>query len=142
MTQNALVIAVLSDGMARVKVERVSACGHDCSTCEGCGLMATPIEVVAQNPVHAKVGDTVTIKSGTKRVLKLAALTYLLPIVLLFVFYAVSRLLTENEAICSVASVVGFLFGLLGAVYSNRSGEIETVIQSIQSSEEMPCSDM
>ena len=104
--------------------------------------MAAPIEAIAKNPIGAKVGDTVTIESGTKRVLKLAALTYLLPIILLFLFYALFRFLTENETVCGVASIVGFLIGLFGAVCSNRGGQIETVIQSVLSSEEASCSDM
>ena len=142
MTQNALVVAVLDDATARVQIERISACGHDCSTCDGCGLMAAPIEAIAQNPIGAKVGDTVVIESGTKRVLKLAALTYLLPIVLLCWFYAVSRMLFESETLCCIIAIFGFLLGLFGAVYSNRSGQIETVIKSVQKSGEAPCSDM
>ena len=132
MTQNALVVETLPDGAARVRIERMSACGHDCSTCEGCGLMAAPIEAIAKNPIGAKVGDTVIIESGTRGVLKLAVLTYILPIVLLFVFYAGSHAMTENETICIVISGVGFLLGLLGAVFVNRRGQIETVIRSIQ----------
>lgn len=142
MTQKALVLSVFPDGTARVQIERMSACGHDCSTCEGCGLMAAPIEVVAQNPIGSTVGDTVLIESGTKRVLKLAALTYLLPILLLFIFYAFSRMLFLNETICSVLSVAGFLIGLFGAVFANRGGQIETVIRSVEKSGESPCSDM
>ena len=131
MTQNALVIAVLDDGTARVQIERMSACGHDCSTCEGCGLMAAPIEAIAQNPIGAKVGDTVLIESGTKRVLKLASLTYLLPILLLFAFYAFCHIWVQNETVCSIIGICGFLVGLFGAVYSNRVGQVETVIRSI-----------
>jgi len=142
MTQNALVIAVLSDGTARVQIERISACGHDCSTCDGCGLMAAPIEAIAKNPIGAKVGDTVLIESGTNRVLKFAALTYLLPIFLLFLFYGISRLMFRSETLCSTIAIIGFLLGLFGAVSCNRSGQIETVIRSVQKSGEPICSDM
>lgn len=131
MKQTAKVLALISDGTAKVLVERMSACGHDCSTCDGCGLQAAPIEAVAKNKVGAKPGDVVTIESCTKRVLSLAAWTYLLPVVLLFLVFFITRSLGINESICSVLSVTGFISGLLCAVSCNRKGQIDAEITEI-----------
>lgn len=131
MKQTAQVVVLLDAQNAKVRVERMSACGHDCSTCDGCGLQSAPIEAVAKNSVGAKPGDTVIIESCTKRVLSLAAWTYLLPVVLLFLVFFIARLCGGSESVCGVLSVLGFLSGLLCAVHFNKKGQIQTEITEI-----------
>lgn len=128
MTQCAQVIALLDENRAKVRVERMSACGHDCSTCEGCGLQAAPIEAVANNPIGAKIGDTVLVESSSKAVLHLASLTYLLPVVLFFVAFFALRALGISESVCAGGAIVAFLLGLLGATFGNQKGQIDTTI--------------
>ena len=131
MTQNALVIALIDENRAKVRVERMSACGHDCSTCEDCGLQAAPIEAIAQNSVGAQVGDTVQVQSSSKAVLHLASVTYLLPVVLFFLAFFLLKAIGISESFCAVAAVVGFVCGLFGAVLGNRKGQIDTKITRV-----------
>ena len=62
---------------------RRSACGHDCAKCGGCGGLETQtLYVTAFNGVAAQVGDRVLLEGETGRVLGIAVLVYLLPVVL------------------------------------------------------------
>ena len=131
MTQSAQVIALIDENKAKVRVERMSACGHDCSTCEGCGLQAAPIEAIANNSVGAKVGDTVLVESSSQAVLRLASLTYLLPVALFFALFFVLRSVGVAESVSAVFAILGFVCGLFGAVFGNRKGQIDTTIVRI-----------
>lgn len=87
MEQQAQVIRIVSDATARVAVKRKSACSGDCHTCHGCPHPDEIVMVDADNPVGAQKGDTVIVRSDTGRVLKLAAMLYLMPLVLFFLGY-------------------------------------------------------
>lgn len=81
MTQTAVVVKVNGPGLCEVRVRRASACGGECASCGGC---ETPdIDVLATNTERVKTGDTVLIESG--KTLRLAALIFLLPLLLFFV---------------------------------------------------------
>ncbi len=80
MTQTAVVVKVNGPGLCEVRIRRVSACGGECASCGGC---ETPdIDVLATNTERVKTGDTVLIESG--KTLRLAALIFLLPLLLFF----------------------------------------------------------
>lgn len=87
MEQQAQVIRIVSDTVAKVAVKRKSACSGDCHTCHGCPHPDEIVMVEADNPVGARKGDTVVVRSDTGRVLKLAAMLYLMPVVLFFLGY-------------------------------------------------------
>lgn len=89
MQQTATVTKLLSGNQAELTVHRQTACGHDCSKCGGCGEMVTkPITVIADNTIGADIGDTVVITGSSKQVLGLAAIVYVIPVVLFFALYA------------------------------------------------------
>ena len=102
MVQTAKVTRILENGLAEVAVKRQSACGHDCSQCGGCSemLVSQTVAVVAENPVRAMPGDTVTVESATGRVLRAAALLYLVPFALFFVLYRLAISLGAPEGDC------------------------------------------
>ena len=80
--------------MAEVEVTRRSACGHDCAKCGGCGGLETQtLYVTAFNGVAAQVGDRVLLEGETGRVLGIAVLVYLLPVVLFFIGYGAGSVL-------------------------------------------------
>lgn len=113
MQQEAIVTELLPNHKAKLQIKRMTACGHDCSKCGGCGEMYTaPIFVEVQNSIDAEVGDVVRIEGSTKNVLGLAALVYMLPIVLFFAFYAVAATLALPAT--GVFGVVGLAIGILG----------------------------
>ena len=70
MEQTVLVKRVLEDGSAEVLRVRESACSGDCHKCSGCGSSQQTMVICAENPIGAKVGDTITIAipSGTLKI--------------------------------------------------------------------------
>ena len=122
MVQTAKVTRILENGLAEVAVKRQSACGHDCSQCGGCSemLVGQTVAVVAENPVRAMPGDTVTVESATGRVLRAAALLYLVPFALFFVLYLLAISLGAPEGGGIGAGFAGFAAGLLLAVAADR----------------------
>ncbi|MDO5547260.1 MAG: SoxR reducing system RseC family protein [Eubacteriales bacterium] len=118
MQQNAIVKELLPDNIARLQIQRQTACGHDCSKCGGCGEMYTaPIFIEVKNSIHAEVGDLVKIEGSSKNVLGLAAIIYVIPFVLFFLFYAVAA--TMGSSIPGVFAVLGLALGILGAKLFN-----------------------
>lgn len=114
MQQIAVVKRLLPGNQAELQVKRQTACGHDCTNCGGCGEIVTkPIMVIADNSIGAEVGDAVMITGSSKQVLGLAAVLYIVPIVLFFAFYAVAAVL--SLPIPELWGGVGFFAGIFGA---------------------------
>ncbi len=88
MEQKAKVRRLLNDGTAQVMVIRESACSGDCHKCSGCGAAQETLLFEAENPIGAKPGDLVVVKSDSGPVLRSAAVLYMLPLVLFFLGYA------------------------------------------------------
>ncbi len=108
MTQIATVKRLVGEKNAEVLVRRLSACGHDCARCGGCGPeSAAQVAAVAGTALGARPGDTVRVESESGQVLGMAAVLYLVPFVLLFAgYFAASGVLKLGEG-ASVA--VGLL---------------------------------
>lgn len=87
------------DGTALVVHLRESACSGDCHKCSGCGAAKEAILFKADNPIGAKTGDLVNIRSETSPVLKAAAVLYMLPLVLFFAGYAFGAALGSSGAL-------------------------------------------
>ena len=81
MTGRGTVTRVLQDGLVEITMKRRSACASDCRDCAGCG--GRWITAVALNKAGASEGDSVTVESRSGSVIGLAALTYLMPAVML-----------------------------------------------------------
>ncbi len=124
MIQQATVVALAGQGRAKIKVKRQSACGHDCETCGGgCGSLAVmpTIIVEAENLAGAKTGDIVTVASSSKKILGIALLVYMVPLVLFLVGYGVAAnvwLLSGGG--CAAVGVLAFVVGGLCAVLWDR----------------------
>ncbi len=108
MEQRAKVISV-SGNQAIIEVRRKTACGHDCDNCHGCSSPDETIRVSAFNECNAKNGDDVIITSSSKQILGLAALLYIMPLVLMFLGYILS---TGSEAVKITFSLLGLLMGI------------------------------
>ncbi len=117
MEQQAQVIRIVSDTVARVAVKRKSACSGDCHTCHGCPHPDEIVMVEADNPVGAQKGDTVVVRSDTGRVLKLAAMLYLMPVVLFFLGYF---LMPGGEGARLAAGGIAFAVGILVCMAVSR----------------------
>lgn len=144
MTQIATVNRLFGADKAEVQVRRPSACGHDCKSCGGCGPdTMTQVTAVAENEVGARPGDTVRVESESRTVLGLAAVLYLMPIVLLFVGYFIASGLLEFSEGGSLLIGLGFMAaGFAGnrlvdrRLRSNRAVRFR-IVEVLK-----PCSDM
>lgn len=114
MTQNAVVTKLISRHVAEVEVERGTACGGTCESCEAC-VFQSRIRAEALNKVSALPGQKVVIESKTSAVLGAAALLYLIPFVLLFLGYAIGSAIGWSEAGCVL---IGFAFFALGVAFN------------------------
>ena len=71
MTQDAVVTKLVSRHVAEVEVERGTACGGTCESCEAC-VFQNRIRAEAVNKVSALPGQKVVIESKTSDVLGVA----------------------------------------------------------------------
>lgn len=114
MQQIAVVKRLLPDNQAELQVSRQTACGHDCSNCGGCGeIVSKPILVIADNSIGAEVGEAVMITGSSKQVLGLAAVLYVVPVVLFFALYGVAAVL--SLPISGLWGGIGFFGGIFAA---------------------------
>ncbi len=119
MQQTAIVKRLLPDHQVELQVQRTTACGHDCSKCGGCGEIVTkPIMLVADNSIDAQVGDVVTITGSSKQVLGLAAVVYVVPVVLFFALYALAA--AFSLPIPGLWGGIGFFAGIFAAIKVNN----------------------
>ena len=108
MTQEASVIRLLPDRMAEVSVLRRSACGGNCTGCDGCSFTEKELRVVARNCADAQPGQRVSIETKSAQIFRYAALVYILPVLALLAGYILAFALHLSEALCILAG-----FGLL-----------------------------
>ena len=118
MQQTAVVTRLLPGNKAELQVQRQTACGHDCTHCGGCGEIVTkPIMVIADNSIGAEVGEAVRVEGSSSQVLGLAAIVYMVPIVLFFALYAIAAV--ASLPIPGLWGGVGFFAGLFIAKKAN-----------------------
>ena len=104
------------DGTAQVLCLRHSACSGDCHKCSGCGAVEQKMLFTAQNPIGAKPGDTVRVRTQSGPVLMGAAILYLMPLALFMVGYLIC--LTWHWEF--LGGLAGFALGVLLAVIYDR----------------------
>ena len=128
-----------ANGTAQVLHIRQSACSGDCHKCSGCGAVQEKMLLTANNPIGAKPGDLVTIRSETGPVLAAAAVLYMLPLVLFFAGYA----LFSAWGLGAVGGCLAFVAGIvLAALYDRKVARkkkaVYTIIGFAGSRPEMP----
>ena len=121
MTQDAVVTKIIDKSTAEISVLRGTACGGNCSSCGGTCNYKNQINTLARNKIAAAVGDKVTVESRTSQVLGAALLVYILPLVLFFVGYTISVLLSLDEMPSIIVSLACFFLGIFGVVLSQRA---------------------
>ena len=120
MTQIATVERILDSGHAEISVPRKSACGHDCEECAGCGVTGAADHAMAMNPIGALPGPAGGVESSTKKMLRIVALVYLIPVALFFLGYLAAMAVTASVAVQYTAAAAGFILGILGAISYDR----------------------
>lgn len=120
MTQIATVERILDAEHAEISVPRKSACGHDCEECAGCGISGASVYAKALNPCGAQPGQKVVVESDTKKMLRIVAFVYLIPVVLFFTGYVITALLTPKVGLQYTAAGLGAALGVLLAIFYDR----------------------
>ena len=117
MEQKAQVVRRVDDRTAMVAVTRKSACSGDCHTCHGCPHPDETVVVRADNLIGADAGDQVIVESATGRVLRLAMLLYIMPLVLFFAGYFAAG---GGEGRRALAGALAFAAGVAGCGLVSR----------------------
>lgn len=103
MKQTAIVKEVTGD-TAILLVKRQTMC-DGCHKESGCGGCAQMLEVSVKNSLNASVGDTVTIQTPGATVIGVAALVFLLPLLLSFAAYGIAAMLTDQTLYRTLAAL-------------------------------------
>lgn len=120
MIQIATVERIIDGNHAVISVPRKSACGHDCEECAGCGVSGFAVEAKAVNTIGAEPGQKVVVESSTKKMLGIVALVYATPVALFLLGYLAAFFLGGSVAVQYTAAVIGFIVGILAAVWYDR----------------------
>lgn len=125
MEQKVKVRRILDNGTAQVVLVRESACSGDCHKCSGCGAAQETMMFEAENPIGAKPGDTVIVRSESGPVLRSALVLYMMPLVLFFLGYALGAVWGVGALVGCLAFVVSIA---LVVVYDRKvQAKIKTV---------------
>lgn len=120
MTQIATVERIIDSKYAEISVPRKSACGHDCEECAGCGVSGASVHARALNLPGAQPGQKVVVQSSTKKMLGIVAFVYLIPVVLFFLGYLITAVLTASVSAQYSVAVAGFIIGIVIAIAYDR----------------------
>ena len=103
MKQKGRVLEV-KEGIAFVEIVRNSACSGECGSCGGCAH--TSQKIIIETPCgNAQRGQIVTLEVKSSKVLLLAQMTYIVPLIFLIAGYFLGAGYGENT---------GILFGFFG----------------------------
>jgi sigma-E factor negative regulatory protein RseC len=123
ITENAIIVSI-ENNQTWIETQRKSACGQ-CAASKGCGtsVLSKVIgnkfsKMKALNKINAQVGDEVVVGLNEQSLLKGAFMTYLLPLLYLFLFSFFGQLISQNlqvhnnELLVIFFAVLGFYFGM------------------------------
>lgn len=118
-----------SDGTAQVIHVRQSACSGECHKCSGCGAATQTLILTARNPINAKPGELVVIRSESGPVLAAAAVLYMMPLMLFFLGYALGAVLWQRGAL---TGGIAFAAGIaIAAAYDRLVAKKQKTIYTI-----------
>lgn len=109
----------VENGIAKVRIVRKSACGENCANCKG-GCTPTEQIISAKNEAGAKKGDRVAIQMQTSYVLLAAFLVYILPLIMLFLMYAIVYAASKSEGVSVLAGIIMMLVSFFAVKKADR----------------------
>ena len=105
MEVKGVVKEILKNNIAKVMIERKSACGgncHDClNTCQG------KSEIFVRFSEKLQIGDEVIISERSQKVLSVSIIVFMLPLLFIVALYMVLDKYINNEEIVSLISFSG-----------------------------------
>ena len=134
MRQTALVLKTFPDDTAEISVQRRSACGGNCSGCQGCDLSRNVITAMADNAAGARAGQMVTVETRTRLIFRYAVIVYIIPVLLLVMGYAAGMMLGLSEGLCILIGFGLLLAGMtiIVAYYrKNKDNSLSYTISSV-----------
>lgn len=124
MHTRGLVAKIEKDGFAQVIMDRKSAClGCDTGTADKCRSCLTGAKIKARvrNSKGAVEGDIVTVSISRAKIMKGAAVCYLLPVILLILGAVIGNGFENTFALGSnLSALVGAFIGLATGLYMVR----------------------
>ena len=122
MTNDAVVTKLLPHNRAEVVVSRLTACGGNCGSCEGC-ISAGEVKTVAFNRIGARPGQRVVIESKSSAVFGAVIMTYVVPLLLFLLGYILACAAGAGGGVCILASFIGLALGALLLVSQKKKYE-------------------
>ncbi len=111
---------------AVVEIKKTSACTGDCDSCGSCEKQRL-VKARVINKCGALPGENVYISLSSGKAFFLAALSYILPIVIFFIFAAIS----ENEIVAAAALPISFLLCSVVADFISKTKRFMSVTERI-----------
>lgn len=102
----------IEKNIATIMVRRASACGENCSSCNGtCNIKGIRIDTVVDGNIRA--GEYVEIQSETTNILKYAFIAYFIPLLIMIIAITLSLKLLEFSALKEAIAVANGMISLL-----------------------------
>lgn len=128
MEQQGYVIEV-KNGVAKIRVNRESACGGNCVSCKGCPSSAIIIE--AKDEIGLKRGDSVTLYEDSSKVIKYAVIGYGLLAALMCVGAVIGYNATGRDLMGLLGAALGLAIGVAAVKLFFRNVESDFKIKGI-----------
>ena len=126
MTNYATVTKLMPNNTAEVAVTRLTACGGNCGSCEGC-MCDSEVRTIADNPLGAKPGQKVVIESRSSKVYGAVLMVYIMPIVLFLMGYLIAMALGASEGLCIAVSFAALALSAVILVLSQKKKKENTI---------------
>lgn len=115
------------NGIAKVSVDRESACGGNCVSCKGCPTSAVIVE--AKDTIGLSRGDAVTLYEDTGKVIKYALIGYGLMAALLCIGAVIGYMVTKSDIMSLISAAAFLLVGFVIVKLAFKNVSSETVIK-------------
>jgi len=116
---NAIVTKLMPHNTAEVVVTRLTACGGNCGSCEGC-VCDNEVRAVANNALGAKPGQRVVIESCSSKVYGAIIMVYIMPMVFFLAGYIMASVLGASEGVCIAVSFIALVISAVILVLTQK----------------------
>lgn len=116
------------NGIAKIRVDRESACGGNCVSCQGCPSSAVIVE--AKDSIGLSKGDVITLFEDSSKVIKYAIIGYGLMALLLVAGAVIGYIITKRDIIALISAAVFLLIGFLIVKLIFKNIDSEFVIKN------------
>lgn len=105
-------VSTVNGNLARVIIQRESACGHSCSSCGGGCNESNSIMLDLENTLDAKAGDYIIVESKSSTILKSAFVAYIMPLMMMIAGVLIGMKIFESLSYQNYEAL-GFVVGLV-----------------------------